>query len=80
MGAGGAHLSPHSWIPAGSWGRKLQGPWGGKGGAERSSRTVRAEGVLCLSPTAALPDAQSLIHQVPSCGGPVTFVWAGGHV
>lgn len=32
------------------------------------------------SPTAALPDAQSLLYQVPSCGGPVTFVWAGGHV
>lgn len=35
---------------------------------------AQAQGVLCLPGTSALPDTQSLIHQVPSRSHLVTFV------
>lgn len=50
------------------------------GGAEGSSSPMHRLRESLASQTPALPSAQSLICQVPSCRGLVTFVWAGGHV
>lgn len=77
--ARGAHLSPRSWIPVRNWGRTTSFPEAGRAELRVPPEACRLrESLASLSrPPCPTP---SLIPQVPSCGGPVTSVWAGGHV